>query len=103
MDAGNQVLAIHEAAIGITSSSMTSAQHLSKVALLSGATSLAMVHNHPSGNPKPSADDEVITRKIKATLECIGITFLDHVIVGYDGWYSFEAGGSTVQAWSTMR
>lgn len=93
MDNANQVLAIHEAAVGVTSGAMTTPAHLTKVALLSGASRIAMVHNHPSGNPKPSSEDEKMTRLAKETLECLGISFLDHVIVAYDGFYSFEAGG----------
>lgn len=100
VDGRSQVLAIHEAAIGSTSSAATTAAHLTKVALLSSASAMAMVHNHPSAVPTPSEDDRRMTTNVKESLSCLGIMFLDHVIVAYDGYYSFESGGG-IRAWGT--
>ena len=47
-----------------------------------GATGLILVHNHPTGDPTPSASDIQATRQIKETAERMGITLYDHIIVG---------------------
>ena len=59
-----------------------------KVALLKNAASVIIGHNHPSGQTRPSTDDQEITKKIKRACELVDIPLLDHVIVG-DGYFSF--------------
>lgn len=63
-----------------------------KHCLLSNATVLACVHNHPSGSLKPSKEDEDITNKIKRAGELLNIRLLDHVIIG-DTYYRFHDNG----------
>ena len=60
-----------------------------KVALMKGATSIILSHNHPSGNLQPSRADEEITQKIKASAELMDIKVLDHIIVSEEGYFSF--------------
>lgn len=57
-------------------------------ALLCGAVSIIVVHNHPSGDAAPSKEDINVTKRIKKAGEVIGIGLLDHIIIG-DGYYSF--------------
>jgi len=64
-----------------------------KRALELGATALIMVHNHPSGDPTPSAADIEMTREIKEAGEKLGIALHDHVIVGRRGHTSFKTLG----------
>ena len=59
-------------------------------ALLVGASSIILCHNHPSGNPKPSRDDIEVTKKFKEVGKLLGIPVLDHIIIGGDSYYSFE-------------
>jgi DNA repair protein RadC len=51
------------------------------------AAGVAVVHNHPSGDPKPSANDKSVTRRLASTAELLQIRLLDHIIVG-DGCYT---------------
>jgi len=51
------------------------------------------LHNHPTGDPTPSAEDIAITRRLKEAGEIIGIKVLDHVIVGTEGYLSFVERG----------
>jgi DNA repair protein RadC len=60
-----------------------------KQALLHGATSLILSHNHPSGNLQPSKADDVVTRNIKDAAALVDIKLLDHLIVSEDGYYSY--------------
>ncbi len=58
-----------------------------------GATSLILVHNHPSGSPRPSAADINITNRIAEAGRLLGIIVHDHVIIGRDGHVSLRAEG----------
>lgn len=62
-------------------------------AILSGAASLVIAHNHPSGSLKPSEQDEEVTQRIRKAGDLLGIKLLDHVIVTDDGCHSFKARG----------
>jgi DNA repair protein RadC len=60
-------------------------------ALELSATAIVLVHNHPSGDPSPSAQDVAMTREIMAIAKPLGVTVHDHIIVGRDGHASFRA------------
>ena len=64
-----------------------------KWALDLGAGSIILVHNHPSGDPAPSADDIQLTEAVAAAAEPMGITLHDHVIIGRGAHVSFKAKG----------
>jgi len=50
-----------------------------------------LVHNHPSGNPKPSRDDIEITKEIAKAAEALGISIHDHLVIGRKGHASFRS------------
>ena len=62
-------------------------------ALLCNATVITLVHNHPSGQLKPSMDDKRLTMKVKQACETMRIFLVDHVIVTNDSFYSFNDEG----------
>ena len=62
---------------------------LRQVITTPGVEAIIMVHNHPSGNLRPSPQDDSITRSIKEGCQYLGLTFMDHVIVAQDGYYSY--------------
>lgn len=64
-----------------------------KRALELGATALVLVHNHPSGDPKPSRDDIAMTNEIVTAGKALGITVHDHLVIGRHGYASFKALG----------
>ena len=53
------------------------------------ATSLILVHNHPSGNPSPSADDDRLTVRVKEAAQFLDITLSDHLIISADTYFSY--------------
>jgi DNA repair protein RadC len=57
-------------------------------ALELNASSIIMAHNHPSGDPSPSNEDVLITKRIKEGLDLVGLNLLDHIVIGKDGWKS---------------
>ncbi|MEP6596543.1 MAG: JAB domain-containing protein [Ginsengibacter sp.] len=54
---------------------------------------MVLAHNHPSGNLKPSRQDEELTQKIKCAATYHDIKVLDHLIISNDGYYSFSDEG----------
>lgn len=64
-----------------------------KEALLNNATVIVVSHNHPSGNKKPSREDDRITKKLKEACDTMRIHLLDCVIVTEDGYYSYSEEG----------
>lgn len=62
-------------------------------ALAANAASLIFVHNHPSGDPTPSAEDKQLTRRLEEAAQTVGIPVLDHLIVGNGGHFSFREKG----------
>lgn len=64
-----------------------------KKALLHDAVSIVLCHNHPSGNIKPSMQDQMITEKLKAAAIQLDIKVIDHIIVSSEGYYSFADSG----------
>ncbi len=64
-----------------------------KEALLKNATAIALCHNHPSGNPRPSREDDNITNCLKKAADTMHIYFVDHVIVANQRFYSYREEG----------
>ena len=64
---------------------------VARCALISGAHSVVLCHNHPGGNNLPSRDDDAVTFDIRNALQPLGIILLDHVIVSRFGYYSYRA------------
>ena len=62
-------------------------------ALLNNATTLTLIHNHPSGNAHPSRDDDRITQSLKKACETMRIYMVDHVIVTDNKYYSYSEEG----------
>jgi DNA repair protein RadC len=60
-----------------------------QVLINTGASQFAAVHNHPSGNPKPSNEDKRLTEQLKKAAEIFNIRMMDHVIITDSGYYSF--------------
>lgn len=75
--------------IGGLGSVMTDLRVIFKIALEQNATKIIVAHNHPSGNPKPSKEDQLVTDRVKAVGELMDIKLLDHVIIAEGGYYSF--------------
>jgi hypothetical protein len=60
-----------------------------KLAILESSAAIVVVHNHPSGHPEPSAEDQAITLRLKEAGELLGIKLLDHVVIGDGRYFSF--------------
>ena len=67
-----------------------------KKALDLGATCIVLGHNHPSGNPRPSKDDRMLTQKIDAAGKLLDIAVIDHIVIGNERYYSFRDHGEMI-------
>jgi DNA repair protein RadC len=85
LSAKNDLLGIHTASIGNLTSAIVTPREVFKAAILANAASIIIAHNHPSGDPEPSAEDIEVTKVIKASGELLGIPLCDHIIVGERG------------------
>jgi len=79
--------------VGCLTSSVVHPREVFQEAVLSRAAALIVFHNHPSGDPEPSAEDLALTRRLAAAGALMGIELLDHVIVGAAGWVSLKERG----------
>ncbi|MGE5371484.1 MAG: RadC family protein [Solirubrobacterales bacterium] len=82
----NRVLSQETISVGGLSSSAAHPREIFKPAIQRSAASVILVHNHPSGDPTPSADDIEITKRLTEAGRLLGIDVLDHLIIG-DGRY----------------
>ncbi len=85
----------HVASIGTLNATLVEPREMLKATILSNAARIIMVHNHPSGDMKPSKEDIMITDRMGRICEMIGIPLIDHVIVGGDNhaYFSFKEKG----------
>ena len=81
----HRVLGLHTVSVGCLSSSLVHPREVFKPAILAGSAALLVAHNHPSGDPEPSAEDVALTRRLAAAGTLLGIELLDHLILGEAG------------------
>ena len=93
LNSNNKVIAKELISLGGVASAMVDLKVLFRRILKSGGSAFIAVHNHPSGNIDPSLDDLRLTNRISGSSQLLDIKFLDHIIVGDDGYYSFQEKG----------
>lgn len=93
LNRANKVLGIYEVSTGGMTGTVTDPKLIFVAALKAGATSIMLVHNHPSGNLKPSKQDEELTYKIKEGGKLLDIVLLDHLIISNEGYFSMQDEG----------
>lgn len=93
LDAQSQVRAVHEATRGTLNSSLVHPREVFRAAILAGAAGIVIAHNHPSGDPTPSADDRSVTRMLVDAGRVLDVPVYDHVIVAGDRYVSFAEAG----------
>ncbi|MGT2711299.1 RadC family protein [Streptococcus oriscaviae] len=86
----NQIISQKTIFIGSVNRSIAEPREILHYAVKCMATSLIIVHNHPSGSVDPSRNDVIFTETLKKSCETLGLVLLDHLIVGSSGYYSFR-------------
>ena len=82
MNAKNVLLGDRLLTVGTVNSSLVSTREVMVEALKENAVNIAIIHNHPSGDPTPSREDILITRKVKEAAALLDIELIDHIIIG---------------------
>jgi len=100
LDRKGRLRKLCEVSSGTMSSTLVHPREVFRTAIREGASGIACVHNHPSGDPSPSSQDIRITRTLREAAATIDISLIDHLIIGRRetdptgaGFYSFRAAG----------
>jgi DNA repair protein RadC len=103
LDGSNKINSVHVVAIGSANATLVHPREIFKAAILSNAVAIVLAHNHPSGNPNPSDDDQTFTCKLFECGDILGIKVLDHVVIGENQYshcfVSHEKDGKKRIAW----
>ena len=92
-DKAHKILCFEVAAIGGTNACHARPIEIFKSSFLTGATFAMVLHNHSTGDFKPSISDVAFTKRILDVSETIGLKLIDHILIGYEGFYSFASQG----------
>jgi DNA repair protein RadC len=84
LDTKHKPLHIEVTTIGVLDASLVHPREVFKMAIVAGAAAVLLMHNHPSGDPTPSREDHAVTERLTEAGKMLGITVLDHIIVGDD-------------------
>jgi len=93
LDQKHHILDIHRISEGSLTMTLVHPREAFKPAIQDSAAGIIFCHNHPSGNPEPSVDDEKLTIRLIECGELLGIRVVDHVVVGRDGYVSLRERG----------
>jgi DNA repair protein RadC len=93
LDAKNVSIGVNIVSIGSLTLSIVHVREVFKPAILLNAAAIIAVHNHPSGDPTPSAEDRTLTTRLREAGDLLGIRLLDHLILGESSLYSFADQG----------
>ena len=90
----NKVIERHVLGVGTLTECMVHPRDVFRHAIMDNAAAIAIVHNHPTGDPAPSRGDRMLTTRLKECADLMGIRLIDHVIVGKGKYYSFAEAGA---------
>ena len=94
LDAAHCVVSYSLIAIGTADRCVVQPREIFQRAILSGAVAIIVAHNHPSGDPTPSAEDVYVTRQLVEAGKLLSIDVLDHLVIGHSGgWLSLKERG----------
>jgi DNA repair protein RadC len=93
LDVRHRVLAVHVISTGSLDGTPVHPREVFSPAIRDGAAAVVVAHNHPSGDPAPSAEDRLVTDRLRDVGRLVGIELFDHLVVGAERYYSFADEG----------
>lgn len=99
LDARRRLLCKETISIGTLTASLVHPREVFLPAIQARAASILVAHNHPSGDPEPSAEDIALTHRLNRASQVLGIPLLDHLIIGRDGFVSLAEMGELDPEW----
>ena len=90
----NRIIGVNAVSVGSLTASIVHPREVYKGVILSNAASIICGHNHPSGDCQPSREDRALTQRLIEAGKLLGVSVLDHVIIGGEGrFFSFADEG----------
>jgi DNA repair protein RadC len=93
LDTKHRLLEVVTVSVGSLDHTFMAPREVFRDALLANAAALVLAHNHPSGDPEPSRDDQQVTQRLVRAGELVGIEVLDHLVIGGLRWVSLARRG----------
>lgn len=95
LDSRNKLLDVHTVSVGSLTGSLVHPREVFKAAIISNSCAIVIAHCHPSGDTKPSPEDDKVTERLVRCGCILGVKVLDHVVVNHDGssYYSYADKG----------
>jgi DNA repair protein RadC len=94
LDSRNRLVAEEIVSRGILTASLVHPREVFRPALLAAGAAIIVAHNHPSGDPTPSRDDDGVTERLAKAGDLLGISLLDHIVIGETSYWSYRERGS---------
>ncbi len=93
LDARASPVCFHIVSVGTLNTTRTQPLDVLKPAILSNASALILIHNHPSGDTEPSGEDIAFTRNMHRACELLGVELHDHLVISDQGFVSIRSRG----------
>ena len=93
LDSRNQEIKREIISVGSLNANLVHPREVFEPAVRNLAAQIILAHNHPSGDPEPSEDDLLLTKKLVESGKILGIEVIDHIIVAKDNFFSFKNKG----------
>lgn len=93
LDTKHRLLEVATVSVGSVDHTFMSPREVFRDALLANASAIVLAHNHPSGDPEPSGDDQRVTARLVRAGELVGVEVLDHLVIGGPRWTSLARRG----------
>ncbi len=90
LDVKNRLVRTSSVTVGTHNSAPVYISGIFREAIQVNAASIILVHNHPSGDPTPSRDDQLVTNRVQEAGKLIDIQLLDHIVIGHNCWISLK-------------
>lgn len=88
-----EIQALEIAAVGGLNACYVDMRDIFKLVIINNSAFIICLHNHPSGDPEPSYEDQRLTERLQKAGKILGIPLIDHIIVAGKNYYSFRDGG----------
>jgi DNA repair protein RadC len=102
LNGAHETMSVRVVTIGLLNRTIVHPREVFADLIQDRAAAFAVAHNHPSGQLKPSAEDDEITSRLRAASDILGLHFLDHLIFSETSWWSYRLSGHMDRAGSSL-
>lgn len=105
LDQKHRIIGVNLVSMGTLTSSLVHMREVFKTSILQNAAAVIAVHNHPSGDPNPSRNDDIITKRLVYSATLLGLRVLDSIIIGEHTYFSYKDrpdGSNDIAMWEAQ-